>query len=643
MKPVAPNDTEMAGDMNLAEIKKHSTTGAFRLPILFLVMVVTACNAKTKTDPPKRPQPVKASPTSPNGDVCLALPADMTSGRRVSASSGELETPVRDLGSAGGILELRGRLNVSHDLHCPKGVHLSFARGASIVLAPGVTLTLEGSLFAPLESHIFRLGKGSKVQGFTATCVSPRWWGAIPDDTGNDTLAFYQAGLHIQSQGGGRLRIPRGVYQVGRQHQSTHKNAPAKLEPEHIIFIKGCEKPVVIEGDPTGGTILKAAPGLKYGSFDPITGQRYDPPPKQRVFTAGAFANYPYHAMVRLVANRSVIVRNLELDGNAAAMIRGGKFGDKGIQLPASGVILRRNTVVNVEKLFSHHHPLDGVIIRWNGIKDEDPPWRHRFLQVRSTYNGRQGLTVSGANSLVIKNSQFSQTGMGTFSSAPMAGIDLEPVRSIIRNVTIEDTEFNSNRGAALVADHGHTSDVTVRRSILTGSPLGGYVLWVNKPRFAFSHTTINGRVLIRWGGTQARFSYCQIKDYLLSNHPKPWKILLIEAQPEDIHVFHSNFFVDYWKVGGFRGGTLMDTNFTIAATGYVHKDWVLIVSRTNYTRGVITYQPRDMKYLGKSFYFILQKIKGRGSYKDIILKAPKDSPLRLNNPVSGRRSGKLF
>ena len=158
-------------------------------------------------------------------------------------------------------------------------------------------------------------------------------YGAYGDNVHNDTQAFIAACTALMQAHGGTLLIPAGTYLVGEQTFAGQNNKGYAYAGKDIITISNCTEPVLIEGS---AAVLRLVDGLKFGSFDPVTGAVYNPP-------SLPFTNHDYGAfvgrMIVLVNNHaSVTVRNLELDGNSTSVKLGGKWGDTGYQLTGYGI-----------------------------------------------------------------------------------------------------------------------------------------------------------------------------------------------------------------------------------------------------------------------------------------------------------------
>jgi parallel beta helix pectate lyase-like protein len=387
-------------------------------------------------------------------------------------------------------------LEINHPTTVPLTVHtlpakiVRFGPRGILNLQKGQQLLISGRVEAAKDQFIFEVPESARVFGFQSDYVSPRWWGARGDGKTNDTEAFQRAADVIQERGGGRILIPDGFYIVGGQYHDPTSKKPFKLLPKQILSLKDLRSPLIIEGDGTKKIKMQLQAGLKFGSFDPMTGKIFEP--------KGRFLDRDYASETGVVIDvsqsPSVHIKNLDLDGNLETMILGGSFGDQGRQLTACGIRLYNNTTVHIQDVDAHDHALDGIIIGHIGVTEKSPPYPHLIENVTSEYNARQGLSVVGGNSVIIRNSKFNHTGKKRFHSSPGAGIDLEAEKSIIRNVLIENVESINNTGVGIVADSGDSADVVIRKSRVVGTT--HYSLWLRKPRYRLEDSHITGTVV---------------------------------------------------------------------------------------------------------------------------------------------------
>lgn len=318
-----------------------------------------------------------------------------------------------------------------------------------------------------------------------------RDYGAVGDGTADDTDALYAACRALRAAGGGTLRIPPGVYRVGRQTATRATGRSYAWRPAPIVDIRNCPGPVVIEG---AGAVLRLAPGLRYGSFHPVTGRPHAP--AALPFTALDYRAAPVEAgMVTLIGNASVTVRGLELDGRSGTLVVGGAWGDTGIQVPATGLFLFGNARAVVEDVYTHHHGLDGYMAGVPGLTEASPPTPHTFTSVRSEHNGRNACSWIGGRGFTWMNPTFSHSGRGAVRSSPGAGLDIEAEGSVCRDGLVVGGEAVNNAGPGVVADSGDGGYTTFRR--LTVWAGASWAVFARKPRLVFEDCTLFGQTTV--------------------------------------------------------------------------------------------------------------------------------------------------
>lgn len=329
--------------------------------------------------------------------------------------------------------------------------------------------------------------------------------GARGDGIHNDSAAFRAAAKIIQDAGSGRLIVARGTYIVGEQVHAEGRYPYYIAQP--IFSVKGIDG-LSIEGS---GATLRMTPGLHFGSFDRETGKPLLP---QMPFTdpdcRGAIGS-----MFDIQGSVNVLICDLELDGNLTRHILGGEFGDTGRQLAASGILLYNNSNVTVENVHTHHHGQDGIIIGWEGLKENNPPTPHLLSNVVSEYNGRQGFSWTGGRGLTVRHSKFNHTGRAGIASAPSAGLDIEAEVSVCRDGLFEDCEFVNNAGIGMVSDSGDGGYTRFVRCTFWGTT--AWSTWVTKPGIKFEGCFFHGSTVWGYGSTNAalatRHENCRFED----------------------------------------------------------------------------------------------------------------------------------
>jgi len=340
----------------------------------------------------------------------------------------------------------------------------------------------------------------------TGTTFSPEQFGAKGDGVTNDTRAFSALSAEVNRRGGGTVVLSaRKTYIVGAQ--SRGGSGRFGLNPDPILDFHDLAGPLVITGN---GARLRCQKGLRFGTFDLASGLRADRPMPNRNKSEVAT---PYLAMIRAKNCKGAIaIRDVELDGNVGALEIGGKFGDKGWQIPANGLHLAGNRgPEQVDNIYSHHHALDGVVIR--GDPDRSPRSRLRRLICRD--NGRQGMSITGGRGYDFADCEFSRTGRSALHSPPGGGIDIEAEATTIRDVSFIRCKFLDNAGAGLTVPVGDSEDVRFSDCLFVGTT--NWSAWPNKPRLVFSGCTFVGALVHAYGDPDparaARFIGCRFTD----------------------------------------------------------------------------------------------------------------------------------
>jgi hypothetical protein len=325
--------------------------------------------------------------------------------------------------------------------------------------------------------------------GFSQTFVTRdiKSFGAKGDGKTNDHEAFQKAAAFFNARGGnGKLVISKGTYVVGKQKFNKNTKQKPVYEGQDLLLFNKI-KNLTIEGSEQ--TIIKYKNDLYFGSFNPSTGKPYQN--KGNFYISSYIAHIKN--VVELIDCQSIRIKNLELDGNSGNFILGGTWGDSGWQLSHSGIWITQSTQITIEKVHAHHFGLDGIVISNNtGDKRE----KDAIIITNSIfeYNGRQGLSWVGGNDLTVIKSGFNHTGQGRISSSPGAGVDIEAEVGSVRNGKFIESQFINNKGCALLADTGPSSDCVFVNCLFWGVDL--WSLWVRKPRFTFDNCNFYGSIV---------------------------------------------------------------------------------------------------------------------------------------------------
>ena len=349
----------------------------------------------------------------------------------------------------------------------------------------------------PVTADWFDPAKGSATNGWWVrvdpAVLCPEQFGAKGDGTTNDQPAFSAMEQFINNRGFARIELGAGrTYIYGDQVFSGRADGAA-YKPVGLMDIRGCDY-VALHGN---GATLKLDPkggdsnGFRVGAFDPQTGKP----------ATGPTTNHDRQAGVAQLIFRDVstlCIENLTIDGSNESVIRGGEWGDTGYQVPGNNLVIRGATRCYIQNVYSHHAVKDGLYIDTNipgepiNGDDEFNPSELANIHIknlRSEYNGRQGMSYTGGIGGTFENCDFNHTGKGGINSPPRAGVDIE--HGPIHQLNFINCRFLDNNGCGLVHDGSEHTQVTCSGCILWGSD--SWSLWNKEPSWVFENCKIYG------------------------------------------------------------------------------------------------------------------------------------------------------
>ena len=351
---------------------------------------------------------------------------------------------------------------------------------------------------------------GARAQ---AIAFTPEQFGAKGDGRTNDTDAFAALSAAVNARGGGTVVLRPVTYIVGKQGAAGSPDPGARrpmgFPPARILHFERCAGPVVSRGN---GARLRCAAGLRFGSFDPLTGMATALQEGKKA-SRGELAS-PYQAMI-LVDSCSgpVEISDIELDGNLAALRLGGKSVKAGWQIAADGIRLLDNKgPERLLRIHSHHHAHDGLYIRG----DSGRLAASTVSELTSDHNGRQGCSLVGGRNYAFQDCRFLSTGKGGLRSSPGAGVDIEPhAGRPVRNVSFSGCEFADNAGVGLIADSGDSEGARFDNCRFIGTT--SWSAWPNKPAMGFTKCLFVGALVHAYGDPDpnraAQFHDCEFRD----------------------------------------------------------------------------------------------------------------------------------
>jgi Pectate lyase superfamily protein len=374
-----------------------------------------------------------------------------------------------------------------------------------------------------------------------------RDYGATGRGIDDDTCAFQKAANALNDARGGTILIPPGEYKVGRQHLAGQPSQGYAWQPEPILQIHDCTGEVIIQGGGENETVLKAAPGLRYGAFEPILGLPVDtsasyqwPNPKGSIFVDKSFTASAYTGMIELIQNQGpVTVRDLTLDGNIANLTLGGWWSDPSYQLGATGINAVDNASLTIERVSSHHHGYDGIALAWpytdppDGTPNE--PFSHVLRDVTCYDNAQCGLAWLGGMGLLAEHCKFNRSGQTRFMTTPACGLDIEFQNAHCRYGRFYDCEFVDAASWGMISDIGPNDPVDVSVDVeFHGCTFTSRSVAVapKRPGISFHECRIYGACVKTFGSSNpelaVKFFGCHFED--LGFEDFPWTGLVETA-----------------------------------------------------------------------------------------------------------------
>jgi hypothetical protein len=354
-------------------------------------------------------------------------------------------------------------------------------------IAPRATSTAAAAVSAVAAISAFRTDTATVISTINARATvavrpaaaeyRPEDFGAQGDDTADDTVAFQAMATTIQALPAGCavVTLTAGkVYRVGRQTLAGNTTSNGSYLPAPIVKLTGMQC-LIINGN---GATLKYNDGLRIGTFDPVTGALYG---TVDVAIASTGPNQKYVAqlgsIIEVYSTDSVTIRDLTVEGNDTAAIKGGGIGNAGTtdySGSSYGILLYWVTSVAAENCRIHHVPVDGLIIEGNSTTSNTSGYRVILTACEFTYCGRNNLTLGGTANVAINGCSFNHGGRGAFYTGPGSGIDFETYYPVMgRSAIVSSCEFVNNRSRCYSNSAGW-SNITFSRCIFrTDGALG--------------------------------------------------------------------------------------------------------------------------------------------------------------------------
>lgn len=372
--------------------------------------------------------------------------------------------------------------------------------GNDYEIVASATGTDDGGSFIDLS------GSGLQAKGLFNFGFNAAHYGLSESNSGYQNCKALQAlSAAVIAAGGGKVYFPSGDYTVGAQNFAGATGKGYAYQYEKMFEVAGLTKPISVHFD---GVRFKFADGLRYGSFDPVTGDPISP--------TLPYYNNDSRAQTGHVINISncpivSVEGSLEIDGRDSTRIIGGLWGDRGRQLIEYGLRIANCYIYTVEGAFYFHNLcLDGLYL---GNRADDN-CAGTITGVVSLYNGRQGVSVGGGRSITFTSCVFGLTGFGAVSSSPAAAVDLEPELYPLRGVVFNNCRLLKAKGSSLVADDFNTRGVVLNDCVIENDTNTSIYTKVSNTKF--NRCTIRGSIIC-YSGTntnQGNFGLFNLNAY---------------------------------------------------------------------------------------------------------------------------------
>lgn len=250
--------------------------------------------------------------------------------------------------------------------------------------------------------------------------VSCKVFGAKGDGIQDDTILINNAIAQINTLGGGTVTVPNGTYMIKSHIQGYVGN---------ILFDQGgIELRDNVHLKMEVNALIKAIPN-----------------------------NMKQYVIVRIYNKKNVRVSGGQIIGDRDTHTgTGGEWG--------YGIAITGGSNIIIEDMYITDCWGDGINMQIIGFDATAVPKDVQIHNVTSDGNRRQGMSIEGADNILVTNSRF----INTSGTAPAAGVDIEPWQRNVTNrrIRFEDCVFAGNQGLGMNAQGGLLNQLTINNCI---------------------------------------------------------------------------------------------------------------------------------------------------------------------------------
>lgn len=353
-------------------------------------------------------------------------------------------------------------------------------------------------------------------------------YGLSSSNTAEDnTKALQRLSKAVTDSGGGVIFIPTGEYIVGVQH----RNKPADHDPDVVraygvesnLSLQNLTKDLIII---SYGASFKLANGLRFGAFNPETGEPRPYSPTSNDMATRADTGFIFNIVENPKSN--IVIKGVHMDGNMSNLILGGQWGDVGRQCDGYGMRIRNYKSLYIENVTLDKLPLDGLYTGdgWyaNKFKEPKPTLLNKVI-IKGC--GRDNWSITGNGHYHAVGCLITLAGMFEVSSNPASGVNIETEAGKVYQVVFDNCVLSNCRDANLLTTSRSVYGVKVNNSLVyhdeeyfdKGTVAG---IWMRGSTVDLFQTTLrNSRILNQIGGkgsTNASTNTPLAKNCLITN-----------------------------------------------------------------------------------------------------------------------------
>jgi hypothetical protein len=351
-------------------------------------------------------------------------------------------------------------------------------------------------------------------------------FGAMPNDTANDTKAFEKAAAYIKKNGGNiTLSIPKGKYLVGEKQKTF-------CTSNNIFLLTDCNN-VQIIGEK--GAEISYIDGLYFGMFDtifkkkPTSLNKYNPGSLEnelnKVDGNDAYIKFSKNAMdigtcFSFKFCKNIKVENLKLYGNSNNFILGGYWGvgQHPFERIQYGIYINNCNNVLINNCNVSYFGTDALVVTSYPYTEKEKISFTNNVNISNskfTKSGRNNFSLTGGKNINVQNCEFSYGANTKICTAPGAGISIEPEFNTVSNVLFTKCYVFGNGGCALT--DGYIIDTNIVYKDCNISSSKSYAVICGSVNSRYENCIISGCVLSQYNATNlsyaTKFTNCNFND----------------------------------------------------------------------------------------------------------------------------------